>query len=95
MHPTSTASGYSPDIEIILEVAGLRLNVAALGPGFLVLHRPAHLSESAEGVVSIVLDGKPLSHRILLAEGLDPNRERQPFSMISCAAREEPLSRAI
>ena len=76
--PAIPADGYSPRLEITLEVAGRRFDVAETGRDFLVLRDPADVGP-ADATLHVAIDDDVTTRPIRLPQGICAGREEQPI----------------
>jgi hypothetical protein len=71
-------SGYSPPLRIGLELHGRRFDVAEISPEFV---RVRGAVPAAPGVATVrfELDGALTVSEVVLFDGIDPQRKRQPI----------------
>jgi hypothetical protein len=70
MHPSTSQTGHSADVQMKLRVNGFTLGIAQLGQDFLVLEQPIDLPPSpAEVFLSI--DGRESTWPVFLADGIN------------------------
>jgi hypothetical protein len=66
---TSSSSGYSADVQLWLETAGLIVELTQVGPDSIVVRQPITLPSSEADVV-MQIDGHERRWRVLLPNGL-------------------------
>ncbi len=85
-HAGKELSEYSPLITIELIVRGQQFNVASLGPDNVIL-RSARSLQPGTGIIRLMIDGHLTTYHVNLPQGIDPQRNEQPFVLID-ATRE-------
>jgi hypothetical protein len=68
---------HSADVDIILNVNGLSVRVAQLGPDFIILHQKIN-HPPTEGEITLRVDASESRWKIFLPEGLDADSVRIP-----------------
>ena len=81
MSDTSGFSGYSPPISITLQVDATQFDVAAVGPDHLVLRSPRQIPPLS-GTLVVKVDGQETIRRVMLPEGINPSKKRQPLVIL-------------
>ncbi len=84
-HTCEENSGYSPPITIELIVQGQQFNVASLGPDNAIL-RSARSVQPGTGMIRLTIDGHLTIYHIDLPQGIDPQRNEQPFVLIDATS---------
>ncbi len=69
---------YSSNVKLTLSVAGLELNVAQLGSDFLILRDKVTIS-ATDAMLTIAIDGRVRTKRIILSQGIAADVERTFF----------------
>ena len=87
MNPRSDAidEGYSPPISIELVLHGHRFNVASVGPNMAIL-RNARKLEPGNGIIQWNVGGQITVYHAILPQGIDPQRNEQPFVLIDATS---------
>ena len=92
-HPIiASDSGYSPPLHIGLELHGQRLDVAEIGPDFGRVRGGVPV-EPGVATLRFELDGTLSVSELVLFDGIDPQRKRQPCR--SQTATNEPVGRPL
>lgn len=76
VHPQREA--YSANVLVRLRIGGSTLEVAQVGDGFFIL-RDHQTHEPANAELDIIVDGRKVTHRIFLCNGISDGLRRVPF----------------
>ena len=81
----SPSAGYSPSIDMTLQVGHSRFPVAEVGPDYLVVES-VHAMRPTQGTLIVTIDGIPALRGVSLPEGLNPDLPQQRFVVVQTTA---------
>jgi hypothetical protein len=85
MSDVTSLTGYSPPINITLKVNDTAFEVADVGPDHVML-RSARDYEPVRAVLVINIDGRIKTRDVMLPEGIQKGRDRQPIIRLETAS---------
>jgi hypothetical protein len=78
MTNSSPTSGYSPPIRVTLELETVQFDVAEVGLEHIALRAPDDWGPT-QALLIINIDGRERRYRVMLPDGIDSTRDKQPL----------------